>query len=101
MGPAPRERQGQGVGLGGMMVYRDGVVLLVPAAKCGPDAKDRGRGDSKVKNPLAALVKAWRNSRPVFLEAEDRPRTIMRSGLAHVKPEDRRAGRLFAPAAHC
>ena len=55
---------------------------------------------SRKDNPLAALLKAWRNSRPVFLEAEDRPRTIMRSGLAHVKPEDRRAGRLFAPAAH-
>ena len=55
----------------------------------------------KARKPhaLAPLVRAWLE-RPLQVEPNTRPDRILPARLAMVKPSDRRAGRLFTPAAH-
>ena len=55
--------------------------------------------NAKDRHPLAPLVNAWQR-RPKEVKAERRPGRILPSKLAHVPPSDRRALRLFSPAAH-
>ena len=51
------------------------------------------------QNPVGVLIRAWLN-RPVEGSRNNRPDRILPAKLGQVPPSDRRAGRLFSPAAH-
>ena len=80
--------------LGGLATWRDGMEYLAPAGEIleGANAK-------RLPNPLAPIVQAWLK-RPMPVEANTRPDRILPAKLAMVSQHDRRAGRLFSPAAH-
>ena len=80
-----------GWAFGGLVMWRDGLEFHAPAAELLATAKKRN-----MPNPLAPLVKAC----PVPGKANLRPDRILTARLAMVDPADRRAGRLFSPAAH-
>ena len=50
-------------------------------------------------HPLAPMIEGWLR-RPVDVEVNRRPDRILPSRLAMVRPSDRRASKLFSPAAH-
>ena len=82
---------------GGLVTWRDGVEFHAPAADLLAEAKAADR-----PNPLAALLKAWKN-RPVEVQPNLRPDRILATRLAQVDRSHPRAGRLlklFSPAAH-
>ena len=51
----------------------------------------------ETKHPLVPIVEAWQN-KPRQIEANDRPDPIFPSPMVIVKPNDRRAVRVFSPA---
>ena len=62
-------------------------------------ADARGQAREEPPYPLVPLVKGWRN-RPIPVEANRKPARVAAGQLAMIHPGDRRAGRLFTPAAH-
>ena len=90
-GLEPQQVRVTGWAFGGLVAWRDGVETHVPAADLVAEGSKIPYG-----NPLAPLVKAC----PVPGKANLRPDRILTARLAMVDPADRRAGRLFSPAAH-
>ena len=92
-GLEPKQVRVTGWAFGGLVVWRDGIELHVPAAEL-VDLSQRW----KIPNPLAPLLRACPT--PVDGEANLRPDRILSAKLAMVDPSHRRAGRLFRSAAH-
>ena len=90
-GLEPQQVRVTGWAFGGLVAWRDGVETHVPAADLVAEGSKIPHG-----NPLAPLVKAC----PVPVEPNTRPDRILPARLAMIQPSDRRAGRLFTPAAH-